>query len=357
MKRELIIDGIAINDESDCYVVAEIGNNHQGDIKKARDLITIAKECGAHAVKLQTRDNKAIFTKEKYNSPYDNPNSFGATYGAHREFLELTLEETAELQTYAKQIGITFFSTPWDVNSAHALHALDVPLYKISSSDLTNIPLIKQVAHFGKPMIISTGGGTLEDVKRAYEAIIPINKQLAILQCTATYPCEYEDLNLRVIETYRREFPDVVIGLSAHDSGIAMCPVAYLLGARIVEKHFTLNRTWKGTDQAASLEPTGLKKLVRDLRRTRIALGDGIKKSLPGEVSTIQKLGKKLVAARDIEAGCVLQASDIAIKSPADGIPPYRIDQLIGKKLLNSLKEDQDFSFNSLSPVNEEALS
>jgi len=185
---------------------------------------------------------------------------------------------------------------------------------------------------------------------------MPINSQLCIMQCTASYPCEFSDLNLRVIETYRQAFPDVVIGLSAHDSGIAMGPVAYLLGARVIEKHFTLNRAWKGTDHAFSLEPSGMKKIVRDLQRTRIALGNGIKAPLECEKNPIRKMAKKLVAARNLAAGHVLTAADIAIKSPGDGMKAYEFEKLVGKKLSRSLIEDEDFNWKDLVNVESVAL-
>jgi N-acetylneuraminate synthase/sialic acid synthase len=181
----------------------------------------------------------------------------------------------------------------------------------------------------------------MADVERAYEAIIPINKQLCILQCTAGYPAAFEELDLAVIATYRDRFPEVVIGLSSHDNGIAMAPAAYVLGARVVEKHFTLNRAAKGTDHPFSLEPVGLRKLVRDLQRVRAALGDGSKKVYQSEEGPIEKMSKKLVAARDLPRGHVLRREDLAVKSPGDGLPPYMIDEIIGRTLLRALRADE----------------
>ncbi|NEO49324.1 MAG: N-acetylneuraminate synthase, partial [Moorea sp. SIO4A3] len=271
MSRRLTINGFEINDDSDCFVIAEIGNNHQGSLEKCKEMFRIAKECGANAVKLQKRDNRALYTKAAFDRPYDHENSFGLTYGEHREFLEFGAYEYQELKKYAEEVGITFFSTAFDIPSADFLGELDMPAYKIASGDLKSLPLIKHVAQFQKPMIVSTGAATLEDVQRVYDAIMPINPQLCILQCTASYPADFEELDLKVIETYRELFGDIVIGLSSHDNGIAMAVAAYVLGARVIEKHFTLNRAMKGTDHAFSLEPTGLRKMVRDLRRTRQA--------------------------------------------------------------------------------------
>ncbi|RJP55285.1 MAG: N-acetylneuraminate synthase [Anaerolineaceae bacterium] len=348
MMRKLTIDGFTISDDSDCFVIAEIGNNHQGDLEKAKDLFKAAKECGVDSVKLQKRDNKSLLTRAAYNKPYDNENSFGATYGEHREALEFGREEYVELKKYAQELGLIMFATAFDFNSADFLADLDMPAYKVASGDLKSIPLLKHIAKIGKPMIVSTGGGTMEDVQRAYDAIMPINSQLAILQCTASYPAEPEDLNLRVINTYRKRFPELVIGLSDHENGIAMAVAAYVLGSRVVEQHFTLNHTWKGTDHAFSLEPIGMRKLVRDLRRVKVAMGDGEKKIYPSEVNPIHKMGKKLVAARDLKAGQVLTLEDIAIKSPSDGIPPYELDNVIGKTLTKDLLEDENFLFENL---------
>ena len=347
--RMLTIDGVEISDASGCYVIAEIGHNHQGDLEKCKQLFKAAAECGAQAVKLQKRDNRALFTREMYDSPYNSENAYAETYGLHREALEFGRDEYLELKRYAKELGVTFFSTAFDHKSADFLADLDMPAYKIASGDLTNIPLIKYVAEIGKPMVLSTGGGTMEDAQRAYDAVMPINPNICIMQCTSGYPPEWSELNLRVIETFRQAFPDIVIGFSAHDNGIAMPLVAYMLGARMVEKHFTLNRAWKGTDQAFSLEPAGLRKMIRDLERTQIALGDGKKQSYPSEAKPLYKMAKKLVAARDLPAGHTVSAADIAIKAPNDGLPPYEFDKLVGRTLKRPLVEDENFAFEDLT--------
>jgi len=351
MNRYLNIDGVAIHDDSDCYIIAEIGNNHQGNLDKCKEMFRVAKECGAHAVKLQKRDNRSLYTKEAFNKPYEHENSFGSTYGEHREFLEFSKEEYIELQKYSKQLGITFFATAFDFPSADFLEELDMPLYKIASGDIKNIPLLKYIASFNKPMIISTGGATLEDVERVYREIMPINPQLCILQCTASYPANFEELDLRVIETYREMFPDINIGLSIHDNGIALAVAGYVLGARVMEKHFALNRAMKGTDHAFSLEPTGLRKMVRDLQRTRQALGDAQKKVYFSERSAVMKMGKKLVAAQDLPQGHVLTMADLAIKCPGDGIPPYEIENIIGKVLTEPIAQDQAIAWSNITDL------
>ena len=346
--RSLEIDGVSIHDASDCFVIAEIGHNHQGELGQAKEMFRVAKECGAHAVKLQKRDNRGLYTREAFNRPYDNESSFGATYGEHREALEFGRDEYEELQRHARELGLTFFATAFDFASADFLAELDVPAFKIASGDLTNTPLIRYVGELGKPVVFSTGGGTLDDVRRAYEALAEVNDQIAILQCTAGYPAAWEELDLRVIATYRECFPEAVVGFSSHDNGIAMPVAAYVLGARIVEKHFTLNRALKGTDHAFSLEPQGLRKLVRDLQRTRIALGDGTKTMYQSEAAPILKIGKKIVAARDLDAGHVLTKDDLAFKSPGDGLPPYELDRVLGRTLRHPVAADAALTFELL---------
>ena len=339
--RELQIDGRLIADDTDCFVIAEIGHNHQGSVEKAQELFVLAKQAGVDAVKLQKRDNRRLFTRELYESPYDNENSFGPTYGAHREALELDRSAYAELHACARELGLVFFATVFDEPSADLLEGLDVPAYKIASGDLRNTPLLRHVASFGKPMIVSTGGATLEDVDRAVDAVTALNPQLCLLQCTASYPAAVEELALGVITTYRERYPELVIGLSDHQDGIAMAPVAYMLGARVIEKHFTASHTAKGTDHAFSLMPEGMRKLVRDLRRVPVAIGDGVKRPLPSETAPLRKMGKTLVAARDLPAGHVIAEGDLVAKSPADeGLPPYALDDLLGQALVRPLAED-----------------
>jgi sialic acid synthase len=348
MTRQLTIDGQRIADDTDCYVIAEIGHNHQGDLGKAKQLFLRAKECGVHAVKLQKRENRSLYTAAMYARPYENENSFGRTYGEHREVLEFGRPDYVELQRHARDLGLTFFATAFDMESADFLEDLDAPAFKLASGDLRNLPLIRHVATFQKPVIISTGGATLEDVQRAHDIFLAINPQLAILQCTASYPTEPEEMNLRVIETFRSRFPSAVIGLSDHYNGIAMASVAYMIGARIIEKHFTLNHTWKGTDHALSLEPIGMQKMIRDLHRVRLALGDGVKRMLPSETSAIGKMGKKIVAAKPLPAGHVISERDIAIKSPGDGLPPTELERVLGRRLLGPLEADDNITLEVL---------
>lgn len=347
MSRELIVQGRRIADDTVPFVIAEVGHNHQGDFKKCCEMFKVAKECGVDAVKLQKRDNRTLYTKALFNQPYDNENSFGLTYGEHREALEFGFDAYMELQRYATELGLIFFATAFDFKSADFLAECDVPAFKIASGDILNVPLLKYVAEMKRPMFISTGGATLFDVRRAYEVVSPINEQICIMQCTASYPTEPNEMNLSVLHTYREEFP-VVIGLSDHYNGIAMATMAYVLGARVIEKHFTLNHAAKGTDHAFSLEPIGMKKMVRDLHRAKEAIGDGIKEKYESETKPLFKMGKKLVAAHDLKAGDLLWGKDVAIKSPNDGIPPYEIYEVYGRRLVRDLAEDINISWDDL---------
>src|SRR5438874_7200346 len=354
VERRLTIDGVEISDGSACYVVAEIGNNHQGSLEQAKQLVDAAKECGADAVKLQKRANRTLYTREFFDQPYDNEFSFGRTYGEHREALELSPSDLAELQAHARGVGITFFATAFDFESADQLAELGVPAFKFASGDIRNTPLLRHVAALGKPLILSTGGAEMADVERAVEVILPINDQLCVLQCTAAYPADTDDLNLNVITTLRERFPGLVIGLSDHQNGIAMALVAYMLGARVIEKHFTLDHALKGTDHAFSLMPDGMRRLVRDLHRIPGALGDGVKRPLPSEEAAIRKMGKKLVAARELPAGHVLAPGDVEAKSPADGgLPPYELERLLGRRLARPVLFEESVTLEALEPVAE----
>ena len=342
MSKVIDLDGTKVSLDHPCYVIAEIGNNHQGSLELCKKMIVAAKQAGASAVKLQKRENSKIFTKDFFNSPYDNPNSFGETYGKHRNAIELNENDFKELIAFCKHTNITFFSTAFDMYSLEMLERLNMPFYKVASSDITHIPMLKEMASFKKPIILSTGGATIEDIDRALDTVLPVNDQIILMQCTAAYPPVHEELNLNVIRTFLDKYKDVVVGLSSHDNGIAMDLVGYILGARVIEKHFTLDRANKGTDNSFSLEPQGLQKLTRDLERARISLGDGKKVVYESEIKPITKMRKKLVYSRDLHSGHILTLRDFEFKSPADAMPPYRVDECIGRTLCTDVITDQD---------------
>lgn len=340
--RSLTINEQTISDDTDAYVIAEIGHNHEGDLAKAEELVRQAAASGANAAKLQKRDNRTLFTRTMFNEPYTGRNSYGPTYGTHREALEFGAYEYRYLAEVAADCGIDFMATAFDFRSVDFLAELGVPAIKLASGDLTNTPLLAYAAKVGKPLVLSTGGADMEAVRRACGTILPINPDLALLQCTAMYPAQPDDLHLSVISTYRAEFPNTVIGFSGHDLGPHASWAAYALGARVIEKHVTLDRTRPGSDHHFSLEQADLTELVDGLRRTRRSLGSPVKTSMPGEQPALRKMAKKLVADRDLPAGHRLTQEDIAIKSPGDGLSPDRLGDVVGRYLTSALSADDD---------------
>ena len=344
--REIILQNKKINSENSTFIIAEIGNNHQGSLKLAYNLVDQAVKSGVDAVKFQKRDNRSLFTDKMYQSDYASDNSFAPTYGAHRDKLELSKENFAKLKKYCDDKKIIFFATPFDMLSLKFLEEIKCPFYKVASADHMNVFFLREISKLNKPIILSTGGGTFETIELAHRTINEHHNLLAILQCTAAYPCKPEEMNLNVITSFMKKYPNNVIGLSDHQNGISMALVAFTLGARIIEKHFTLDRTMKGTDHKFSLEPQGLSKLVRDIRRAELALGSSKKEIIESEINPIKKMGKKLVASKSLKKGSIIKSEDIALKSPQDGLKASFFDNLIGKKLIKNLNKDEDFKLD-----------
>jgi sialic acid synthase len=292
--RSIQIADRLIDDSTPAYVIAEIGGNHGGCVDTALKMVRVAGACNADAVKFQCRDNATLYSQALLEQPYENENSYGKTYGAHREALELSTRALVHCMHEAMLSKVACFATAFDEPSVDKIMSLGMPAIKIASGGLTDLPLLTYAASMHVPIILSTGGGTLKDIDRAVETIVNHHTQLAVLHCVAAYPVrDWAEHNLRVIGTLREEYPTLVIGWSGHDSGIALAVQAYTLGARIIEKHFCLNRANKGTDQAFSLEPSGLSKLCRDLTRAHQAMGDGVKRYLPSEVAPISKMRRR----------------------------------------------------------------
>lgn len=329
-----------VGDNEPVYVIAEIGINHQGEVEIAKSLIDEAASAGANAVKFQKRSIRRILTQEGLDMPYENRNSFGKTYGEHKRALELSEADYKELFAYSSELGVDFIASGWDEESIDFLDELGVPFYKMASADLTNIPLLTHTAQKGKPMILSTGMADMDMVQTAVKAIEPFEVPLAILQCTSTYPSVFEEINLGVIATFKRDFPEAVIGYSGHELGIAITEAAVALGAKIIERHFTLDRTMKGGDHAASLEPGGFGKLVRDVRHIESAMGGGEKKVQASEAPVFKKLAKSVVSATAIQAGDVITRDMLTTKGPGTGISPTRLEELVGKKALTDIPGD-----------------
>lgn len=338
---ELQLGNKNVGDGHPAFIIAEIGINHQGDVSIAKNLIQKAKECGVDAVKLQKRSISRILTKSGLEMAYDNRNSFGKTYGEHKIALELSEADYHELNTYCKKMDIIFCASGWDEESIDFLDEMGIPFFKMASADLTNFPLLVHTAKKNKPMILSTGMADMKMVQAAYSQVNQINNQIAILQCTSTYPSAFSEVHLNVLQTFMKEFPDTVIGYSGHEQGIAIPPAAVALGAKIIERHFTLDRTMKGGDHAASLEPQGFAKMVRDIRHIEEAMGSTEKKIQESEAPVFRKLAKSIVSAVDINSGDSITADMLTTKGPGTGISPMRLNDLIGKISKIDIPADQ----------------
>lgn len=334
--RQLEIQGRILTDK-DVWVCAEIGSNHNGDADLCEKMIVAAAKCGADAVKLQKRDNSRMFTKTALARPYENEFSYGKTYGEHRAHLDWFGEkEFLRFKAVAEKHGLIFFATPFEEESAKFLRALDIPLWKIASCDVTNLPLVRKVAGYGKPVIVSTGGASLSDIGALVETLEPVNQNYALLHCVSLYPNRDQDLNLRSIVTLRGCCPDRLIGFSSHHPGIMPLMLARMLGASIFEVHFTLDRSMKGTDHRFSLEPKGLAQAIEDMPRVRVMLGSDKKEALPAEIGGfVTKMGKGIYLSRPKMAGERIEEADICIKSPAGGFRPAEIGKVIGGVLVN----------------------
>ena len=286
-KREAKIGNKIVGDNYPVFVIAEIGINHNGDLDIAKKLIDIARSAGCDAVKFQKRTVEVVYTKEELERQRENP--FGTTNGDLKRGLEFGETEYREIDRYCKEKNILWFASPWDAESVDFLEKFDVPCYKVASASLTDEALLRHIKSKGKPVILSTGMSTVEQIKHAVEVLGEDN--LILLHCTSTYPSKPEELNLRVIPWMKENFT-CPIGYSGHETGVIQSVMAVLLGACVIERHITLDRAMWGSDQAASLEPSGLDRMVRDIRLIPVSLGDGKKIVLESEKPILEKLRK-----------------------------------------------------------------
>jgi sialic acid synthase SpsE len=333
------IAGRLVGEGEPCYIIAEAGVNHNGDPALAKRLIDIAADAGADAVKFQKRTPSEILTAEAMRRPYNVPTSLGATYGEHREKLELTADNFRMLLDHANARGITLLASAWDMRSVDFLNDLGIPAYKIASADCSNLPLVEYVAKQGKPVLLSTGMSELSEVDEAVATVRRHNDQLVVFQCTSTYPADNDQLNLRVIQTYKARY-SCVVGYSGHERGLAPTEAAVALGATVIERHFTIDRTMIGPDHAASLEPMGLQRLVRNIRNIEKALGSPEKKMLDAERAVRDRLAKSIVARRDIPAGTKITAEMLTVKGPGTGLKPNVMPYLVGVVAESPIEED-----------------
>jgi len=330
-----------VGDGQPTYIIAEIGVNHNGILPLALELIDAAISAGADAVKFQKRNLDKLYAK-KY---LENANSGEKTLRYLLPILqrvELADDDFRQIVDYCKKKRITFLCSAFDPESADFLDQLSVPAFKVASADLTNLPLLDHLVEKGKPLIVSTGMSRMEEVEVSVNFLKERKAEFALLHCNSTYPAAFEDINLRFMDQLRQF--GVPVGYSGHERGIAVSTVAAALGASIIERHITLDRTMDGPDHAASLEPHGFRKLVRDIRQVSFALGTGEEKFISrGEILNREVLGKSLVAARTIQSGETITPDLVTVKGPALGISPQRYPELVGRIANRLIEEDEPF--------------
>jgi sialic acid synthase SpsE len=322
--------------EKNTYVIAEGGLNHNGDINIAKKLIDSAKECGANAIKFQTyKTENFVRETNQYFDVFKNA--------------ELNFEQFEELKNYSKSIGLTFFSTPFDIESAEFLNQLEIPCFKIASSDLTNLPLITKIAKMQKPMIISSGLSTMNEINDAVNCcLFEGNNQIALLHCVANYPAQPNEVNMNVINTLKKTF-DFPVGYSDNGESSLVDIVAVSMGANIIEKHFTLDKKMSGPDHGFSIDPNGLKSLISQIHEIDQMKGDGIKIPQFSEIKNRLTIRKSITAKRDLQQGKKIQEDDISIKRPADGIEPKYLTMILGKTINTNIKKDSPIFWSSIS--------
>jgi N-acetylneuraminate synthase len=324
--------------------------NHNGDLEIAKQLVLAAKEAGADAVKFQTFQAMHLVTADAPQADYQARNS-GKTESQFDMLkrLELPLEAFNELSRYCHEVGIMFMSTAFDEESADFLAGLGMSIFKIPSGELTNLPLLRHIARLGKPMIVSTGMGTIEQIKEAVETIqVAGNSDITVLHCVTDYPTPPEQVNLRAMHVIQAAL-GLPIGYSDHSMGIEASVIAVAAGAKVIEKHFTLDCNQPGPDHKASLEPKDLGELVKGIRKVEVFLGAGKKQPTETELAIAKIVRRSIVAARDLNAGDIIASDMVLLRRPGTGIEPARMGEVVGKKLVREVKAGVLLSWADLS--------
>jgi N,N'-diacetyllegionaminate synthase len=329
-----------VGDEQPCFIIAEAGANHNRDLGLAKELIAVASEAKADAVKFQTYSAETLYSRRTPRFTYLEGITDKSTWDLIKE-IELPREWQAELAAEASKRGILFMSTPFDYRAVDELDALGVPAFKMASFEIVDLPLMRYAASRGKPMIVSTGLADYEDISDALAACRAVgNASVVLLQCASLYPAPPGRMNLRTMETMRRAF-GVPTGLSDHSLGIHVSVAGAALGACVIEKHYTLSRSLRGPDHPFAIEPGELRELVRQVREVQEALGDGLKLGpAPEELEMHQKARRSLVAARDIRLGTRIEREMVVVKRPGFGIKPKYLDLVIGRVAKQDIAED-----------------
>ena len=330
------IEGVDIGKEYPCYIIAEIGVNHNGKLSLAKKLIDASIESGVNAVKFQKRDLKSLYRKESLENPNSESQGFEILLAELQE-VELTKNGYMEIIDYCKKKKITFLCTPWDMPSVDFLEELDIVAYKISSGDMTNFPLIKYVSKTRKPMIISTGMSKIEEIEKMVSFVKEQNIPFVILHANSTYPSPIESLDLNLIPEFRKKF-DLLVGFSGHEIGIIGSITAANMGAVIIERHITLDKTMKGLDHSSSLEPNEFKEMVSLIRLSEKAKGKPIKKMTRAEVLQREVVSKSIVCVLDICKDEIFSDKNIEAKGPEKGLSAQYFFDIIGKKSPRDIK-------------------
>ena len=334
--KNIKIEGVDIGKEYPCYIIAEIGVNHSGKLSLAKKLIDASIESGVNAVKFQKRDLKSLYRKESLENPNSESQGFEILLAELQE-VELTKNDYLEIIDYCKKKKITFLCTPWDMPSVDFLEELDIVAYKISSGDMTNFPLIKYVSKTRKPMIISTGMSKIEEIEKMVSFVKEQNIPFVILHANSTYPSPIESLDLNLIPEFRKKF-DLLVGFSGHEIGIIGSITAANMGAVIIERHITLDKTMKGLDHSSSLEPNEFKEMVSLIRLSEKAKGKPIKKMTRAEVLQREVVSKSIVCVLDICKGEIFSDKNIEAKGPEKGLSAQYFFDIIGKKSPRDIK-------------------
>lgn len=340
--------GRKIGDNHPAYILAEIGINHNGSLKIAKELIDKASIIGIDGVKFQKRTIEEMYRADFLKMPYAKDNSFGKTYGEHKYFLEFSNEQLFDLQKYTQSRNLDFIVSGFDFSGFDFInYELDVPFHKIASPLVTHIPLLIHVAKYGKPMILSTGMHDFEEVRAAVDEIKKHNKELIVLQCTSSYPTNNEDVNLSVIRKFKSEF-DVLVGYSSHDRGVIIPAASVIFGGCFIEKHFTLERTMKGPDHVASVEPRGLELILAYTRAIESAIGTDKKDLIRVEYAAKEKFGYSCVAKRNISEGEIISMDKIVFKQPGTGLKPSEVNLILNKTSNKIIIKDQEITKNEI---------
>lgn len=337
-----------IGETEEPYVIAEIGINHNGSIDLCKEMIKQAVRSGVDAVKMQKRTIEEMYTQDALNVPYNKPYAFGKTYGEHKHALEFTDEQYIELQDFTHRLGCEFLVSGFDSTGFEFIEKkLDVPIHKVASPFITDYPLLKQVAEYGKPIFLSTGMHTMEEIRASVEFVRNINSKLMVFHAVTMYPVPNSLVNLRILETFKKEL-GTLVGYSSHDNGVVIPAAAVALGACVIEKHFTLDRTMVGPDHAASVEPRGMELIKKYSTVVHQSLGSSEREMNEHEQAARIKYGVSVTSKRDIKAGQIITEDDIMVKCPGGGISPVEFWDLIGKKATKDIAVDKTIYYGDI---------